>query len=166
MGMSGGDFETTHAWIATRHYPYRAKKQRCNGHDALIALGGNIGDTVGRFERLFVYWRTGAQVRIIQTSLIFRNPPFGYADQPDFYNAVMQVCTHLDPHALLRYILYTEKRFGRTRPFPNAPRTLDLDLIFYAQRAVNSSRLRVPHPHWHERDWVVEPLKQLKGTPW
>jgi 2-amino-4-hydroxy-6-hydroxymethyldihydropteridine diphosphokinase len=164
--MSGENSETSWAWITTRHYPYRATNPRRGGHDALIGIGGNIGDTVGRFERLFRYWRTSRRVRIIETSPILRNPPFGYRDQPDFYNAVIHVRTDLDPHALLRYILYTEKRFGRTRSFPNAPRTLDLDLLLYGQRHVRTWRLNVPHPFWHERDSVVRPMNLMKGLPW
>jgi 2-amino-4-hydroxy-6-hydroxymethyldihydropteridine diphosphokinase len=79
---------------------------------------------------------------------------------------VVQVRTTLDPHALLRYILWTEKRFGRERSFANAPRTLDLDLIFYDKRHIETSRLRLPHPHWRERDSVVMPLNAMKGNPW
>jgi 2-amino-4-hydroxy-6-hydroxymethyldihydropteridine diphosphokinase len=153
-------------WIATRHYPRVVRTLR-GGHDALIGIGGNVGDTVERFERLFGYWQGSGQVWIVETSPILRNPPFGYLDQPDFYNALIHLRTALDPHALLRYILYTEKRFGRVRTFANAPRTLDLDLIFYDDRTIRTSRLSLPHPHWRERDSVVMPLGRMKGvTPW
>jgi 2-amino-4-hydroxy-6-hydroxymethyldihydropteridine diphosphokinase len=155
-----------YTWIATRHYPRIAQTSR-DGHDALIGIGGNIGDTVGRFERLYRYWRRSDQVRIVQTSPILRNPPFGHLDQPDFYNALIHLRTPLDPHPLLRYLLFTEKRFGRVRTFANAPRTLDLDLIFYDDRTIGTSRLSLPHPHWRERDSVVMPLRYMKGvTPW
>ena len=153
----------SYAWITTRHYPYRVESLAC-GRDVLIGIGGNLGDTVERFERLFRYWRQSKQLRIVQTSPILRNPPFGYVDQPDFYNAVMAVRTALSPQMLLRYILYTEKRFGRQRSFPNAPRTLDLDMLMYNDRVVRTRRLRVPHPHWRERASVVWPLEQLKGA--
>ena len=126
-------------------------------------MGGNLGDVPARFERLWRYWQHTDQVAIVQTSPILRNPPFGYAEQPDFYNAVIHLRTRLDPHALLRYILYTEKRFGRTRSFANAPRTLDLDMIFYEKRTLETPRLSLPHPHWRERDSVVMPLGLMKG---
>jgi 2-amino-4-hydroxy-6-hydroxymethyldihydropteridine diphosphokinase len=152
-------------WIKTRHYPYRARSGSY-GYDALIGVGGNLGDTVGRLERLFGYWQRTRQLWIVQTSPILRNPPFGYVDQPDFYNALIHVRSALDPHALLRYLLYTEKRFGRVRSFANAPRTLDLDLIFYDARTIRSARLQVPHPFWCTRRSVVWPLAQMKGLPW
>ena len=169
------------SWHTTRHFPFVASSPVAYGHDALIGIGGNIGDVLSRFERLFAYWQDSDRVQIVQTSPILRNPPFGYTDQPDFYNALVWIKTPLDPHALLRYILWTEKRFGRTRSFANAPRTLDLDMIFYDHRRIETPRLRLPHPHWRERDSVVMPLAQMKhaksfasytrdfmtkGTPW
>jgi 2-amino-4-hydroxy-6-hydroxymethyldihydropteridine diphosphokinase len=154
-------------WIQTRHFPHAVPHSSGNGHETLIGIGGNLGDVPARFERLWLYWQQSGKVTIVQTSPILRNPPFGYFDQPDFYNAVIHLRTSLDPHALLRYILYTEKRFGRTRSFPNAPRTLDLDMIFYDDCTVRTSRLSLPHPHWRERDSVVMPWMQMKGvTPW
>jgi len=153
--------------MSTRHFPYRAASSVCRAHRALIGVGGNVGDVPGRFERLWRYWRQSRQVAIVRSSPILINPPFGYTEQPDFYNTVIEVCTALDPQELLRYILYTEKRFGRTRSFANAPRTLDLDMIFYDERVIATSRLQVPHPQWHERDSVVMPLGQLQGErPW
>jgi len=153
-------------WIYSRHFPYRSSSQSALGHDALIGLGGNIGDTPERFERLWRYWQGSDRLEIIESSPILKNPPFGYLEQPDFYNAVMHIRTQLDPFELLRYILYTEKRFGRTRSFADAPRTLDLDMIFYDNVALGTRRLKLPHPHWMERDSVVMPLEQMKGTIW
>ncbi len=151
-------------WIESRHFPYRALRRPSGGHEAVIGIGGNLGRVPARFERLWRYWQGSGQVTILATSPILINPPFGYTDQPDFYNAAVQIRTPLDPHALLRYILHTEKRFGRTRSFPNAPRTLDLDLIFYDDRRIETPRLSLPHPHWRERDSVVMPLARLKGV--
>jgi len=154
-------------WIQTRHFPYHAVHPAGRGQDVLIGIGGNLGDVPARFERLWRYWQRSGEVVIIQTSPILRNPPFGYRDQPDFYNALIHLRTSLDPHMLLRYILYTEKRFGRTRSFAHAPRTLDLDMIFYDDRTIRTSRLSLPHPHWRERDSVVMPWRRMKGvTPW
>ena len=155
------------SWHTTRHFPSRLHVHKTPGtHDALVGIGGNLGDVPARFERLYRYWQRSGVVQIVETSPILRNPPFGYADQPDFDNAVVHLRTALDPHAFLRYLLYVEKRFGRERSFANAPRTLDLDLIFYDHRHIQSPRLRLPHPHWHERDSVVMPLFTLKGYPW
>jgi len=155
------------SWHTTRHFPSRLRVRQTPGtHDALVGIGGNLGDVPTRFERLYRYWQGSGVVRIVETSPILRNPPFGYTDQPDFDNAVVHLRTVLDPHAFLRYLLYVEKRFGRERSFANAPRTLDLDLIFYDHRRIESPRLRLPHPHWHERDSVVMPLSELKGYSW
>ena len=152
------------SWITTRHYPFRMRKEPALGHDALVGVGGNLGEVPERFERLWRYWQRSSQVRVVQSSPILINPPFVYTDQPDFYNAVVHLKTALDPHALLRYLLYTEKRFGRERSFANAPRTLDLDLIMYDHRTVETLRLSLPHPQWRGRDSVVMPLGQMKGV--
>jgi 2-amino-4-hydroxy-6-hydroxymethyldihydropteridine diphosphokinase len=153
-------------WIYSRHFPFHTSWPVAGSHDALIGMGGNIGDVTDRFERLWRYWQRSDRLHIMETSPILRNPPFGYASQPDFYNAVMHIRTSLDPFGLLRYILYTEKRFGRVRSFANAPRTLDLDIIFYDKTSLRTRRLDLPHPHWMERDSVVMPLKQMKGMIW
>ncbi len=156
-------------WVQMRHFPHRSlhPRYRTAPHDALIGIGGNLGNVSGRFARLFAYWSRSRRVEIVATSPILINPPFGYREQPEFYNAVVHVHTPLDPQELLRYILYTEKRFGRKRTFPNAPRTLDLDLIFYDRRRIETSRLCLPHPFWCVRDSVVMPLQKMKGTiPW
>jgi 2-amino-4-hydroxy-6-hydroxymethyldihydropteridine diphosphokinase len=92
---------------------------------------------------------------------MLQNPPFGYTDQDDFLNAVLAIETTLQPHALMRHLLRVERRFGRVRSFANAPRTLDLDLLFYDRRRIHSPDLVVPHPHWRERESVVIPLLLL-----
>ena len=150
--------------IYTPDYPYVSRRKKTTyGHRATIGIGGNVGDTIRRFSRLFVYLRRRKDaIRIVETSPILKNPPFGYTQQPDFYNAIVTVETRLNPHALLRFLLHTEKRFGRRRSFKNAPRTLDLDLIFYDARRIEDKDLTLPHPHWNERDSVLIPLSYLQ----
>jgi len=72
------------------------------------------------------------------------------------------VKTCLRPKALLRYILHIEKKFGRKRSFPDAPRTLDIDMIFYEKVQMNSKELTLPHPSWASRTSVIIPLTYLK----
>ena len=108
-----------------------------------------------RFEHLLVALKRVAGVDVVRSSAILRNPPFGYLKQPFFYNAVLVVRTLLEPHRLLTLLQQMEKRFGRRRSFANAPRTLDLDIIFFDGRVIHSKRLTVPHPHWHERQSVA-----------
>ena len=153
--------------IRTPYYPvvYQSRSRR-GRHQALLGIGGNIGDMVRRFEHLYNFLVKSRFVTVIETSPILRNPPFGYLDQADFYNAVISVETDLHPMALLAYILRVERRFGRRRSFANAPRTLDIDMIFYDTMTIAHRRLQVPHPHWQERDSVVIPLQQMKGKRW
>ena len=99
----------------------------------------------------------------METAPILKNPPFGYINQSYFYNSLIVISTNLQPKALLRYILHAEKRFGRRRLFKDAPRTLDIDMIFYENRVINSRDLILPHPHWHKRDSVLIPLNYLKS---
>jgi len=154
-----------HILISTQHYPWRATraKYKKKKHKAIIGIGGNVGDVMRRFERLFWYMRRSPHVTLLQTSPILRNPPFGYRKQADFYNGLLVIGTDLTPRGLLHYLLHAEKRFHRVRLFKDAPRTLDLDIIFYDDIQMSTPRLTIPHPHWMERDSILIPLKYLKG---
>jgi len=153
-------------FVTAPHYPFTAQSKKRGGYWALLGIGGNVGDAVRRFERLYTFLVKSPLISVIETSPILRNPPFGYLDQADFYNAVIAIRTPLLPMQLLCYVLRVEKRFGRKRSFANAPRTLDIDIIFYENRKIDSPRLILPHPQWHTRDSVKLPLEKLKGTPW
>jgi len=131
-------------------------------HYAVIGIGGNVGDSVSLFERLIRYLQKGKRINVIQTAPLLKNPPFGFVNQPDFINSVIKIETDLSPFQLLKYLLWVEKRFGRKRTFKNAPRTLDLDIIFYDKLHIKTKRLIVPHPHFHERESVMIPLRFLK----
>jgi 2-amino-4-hydroxy-6-hydroxymethyldihydropteridine diphosphokinase len=125
-----------------------------------------MGNVMRRFEHLYNFLVKSPFMTIIETSPILRNPPFGYLDQDDFYNALISVQTDLTALELLAYVLRVEKRFGRKRSFANAPRTLDIDMIFYDRVKIDTPRLTIPHPHWQERDSVVIPLGEMKGNVW
>lgn len=130
-------------------------------HVAVVGIGGNIGDVARRFDRLVNFFQKDKQVMLYQSSPILKNPPFGYTDQNDFYNAVIVLGTNLSPRALLRHLLHTEKKFGRRRSFKDAPRTLDLDLIFFDNVVMDHKDLTLPHPGWSKRDSVRIPLAYL-----
>jgi len=132
-------------------------------HRAIIGIGGNVGDVKRRFQHLRHYLNRQKNIEILHTAPILQNPPFGYTDQDDFLNSVIEVATSMGPKELLDFLLRTEKRFGRKRSFPNAPRTLDLDLIFFDDVRMNTPKLTLPHPHWQERESVLIPLSLL-GT--
>lgn len=142
-------------------YParYRTSSKR---YSVTLGVGGNIGDLVRRLERLSLFFRKSGLCDLVQTGPILKNPPFGYRDQDDFYNSVILVKTNLQPKVFLKYVLEVERKFGRKRSFANAPRTLDIDIIFYEDRKMDTKRLTLPHPHWQERESVVIPMAYME----
>ena len=144
------------------HHHCKAKYK----HDILVGIGGNVGDVVRRFERLYHFWVKSRYLCIVESSTILKNPPFGYANQDDFYNAVVHLRSNLDAESFLRYMLSIERLFGRKRSFKNAPRTLDIDIIFFNMIKRDTHSLRLPHPKWQERQSVIVPLKKMKGVSW
>ena len=99
--------------------------------------------------------------RLARVSSLYRTAPVGYADQPEFVNAVARIETALEPRALLDALLKIERRHGRVREFPNAPRTLDLDIALYDDVTVDEAGLTIPHPRMHERAFVMVPLAEI-----
>ena len=97
-------------------------------------------------------------------SSVYSSAPLGYADQPDFLNAVVRLDTALSPEDLLGQLQKIEQRHGRERPFAGAPRTLDIDMLLYGEEAIASPRLTVPHPRMHERAFVLKPLLELDSA--
>lgn len=130
-------------------------------HRAIVGLGGNLGDVCRRFSHLLGFWRNDLHISLYQSSPILKNPAFGFTDQDDFYNAVVVLGTDLSPRAFLRHLLHTEDKFGRQRSFKNAPRTLDLDLLFFDDVVMHHKELTLPHPGWKDRDSVRIPLSYL-----
>ncbi|NPA73485.1 MAG: 2-amino-4-hydroxy-6-hydroxymethyldihydropteridine diphosphokinase [Epsilonproteobacteria bacterium] len=145
----------------TKNFPYKTEQKSRKKHFALIGIGGNIGDTKRRFQKLFYFLKRDKRVDILQTSPILKNPPFGYLKQPDFYNAVILLKTDLTPVNLLKFLQNTEKRYKRERSFKNSPRTLDLDIIFYDKITLIKPFLQIPHTSWEDRVSVVLPLMKL-----
>lgn len=142
--------------IKTTFFPYSKKSNKKN--KALIGVGCNIGNCIRRFKKLFCFLSNHPKVDIVQTSIIYKNPPFGYLNQPDFYNTIFVIKTSFSVYELLRFLLYVEKKFGRIRSFKNAPRTLDLDIILFNNLKVNKKNLIVPHPFFKKRSSVLVPL--------
>ena len=143
-------------------FPYVSKKSSPHRYQATIGIGGNVGDIKRRFEHLFVVMQKDKRVSLLQTSLILKNPPFGYLDQDDFLNSIIVVKTSMNAKVFLNYLLNLEKKFGRKRSFANAPRTLDLDIIFFDNLSMNTEKLTLPHPSWSERESVLIPLSGIK----
>jgi 2-amino-4-hydroxy-6-hydroxymethyldihydropteridine diphosphokinase len=143
------------------NFPSFRKTKRAFKYEAWIGIGGNVGAVRKRFELLMRYWLNHPLLHVEQTSPIVQNPPFGFLDQADFFNAVAKVRTSLSAQKLLKLLLHTEKRFGRVRKFANGPRTLDLDLIFYEDVWMRTKHLNLPHPGWKDRLSVLVPLQLL-----
>jgi len=138
---------------------YEASSKR---YSVTLGVGGNIGDLTRRLERLSHFLRRSRQCDLIQTGPILKNPPFGYLEQDDFYNTVILVKTNLRAKAFLKYVLEVERKFGRKRSFANAPRTLDIDMIFYEDTKMDTTTLTLPHPHWQERESVIIPMAYME----
>lgn len=127
---------------------------------ACVGLGANLGDPVAQVRWALDALAALPDSRFWAASGLYRTAPWE-ADGPDFINAVAQVETRLSAPALLRALQALEARAGRERPYRNAPRTLDLDLLFYGDAVVQSPDLVLPHPRWQERAFVLHPLAEL-----
>ena len=153
--------------IQSRLFPYTLKNYIPKGSIALIGVGGNLGDVLRRFNHLFFTIERKPHLKILATSTILKNPPFGYLDQPDFYNTLLLIETTLTPMQLLKRLQKIEFRFRRKRLFKDAPRTLDLDIILFNKERIRKAPvLIIPHPHYRERISVLQPLESLKGVKW
>ena len=127
---------------------------------ACVALGANLGDAVGTLNQTLRDLAALPQTQLLKASSLYRSAPHE-AQGPDFINAVALVQTQLSPLDLLHALQALEMKSGRERPFRNAPRTLDLDLIFYGDLALTNPELTLPHPRWHERAFVLLPLAEI-----
>ena len=143
------------------HFGSTCRAKTNKRYSATVGVGGNLGDVKRRFEHLFNYLKKDKQVELLQTSLILQNPPFGYIKQDDFFNSIMIVKTDMQARVFLDFLMRVEKKFSRKRSFANAPRTLDLDIIFFDKRSINTKKLQVPHKEWHKRESVVIPLASM-----
>ena len=131
--------------------------------NALIALGGNVGDVRPAFAKAISNILGMAQATLLARSSDYRTPPWGEEAQEPFINACIEVETSLDPHALLFTLHKIEKRFGRDRAKEQrwGPRTLDLDLLAYDDAVIKQPDLTLPHPRLFERAFVLVPLAEI-----
>lgn len=128
---------------------------------AYIGLGSNLADPAGQIRDAFRALASLPQSRLAGQSPLYRSAPVGPQDQPDFINAVAALDTALSPLALLDALQGLEQAAGRERRRHWGERTLDLDLLLYGDQHIASPRLTVPHPHLHERAFVLVPLAAL-----
>jgi 2-amino-4-hydroxy-6-hydroxymethyldihydropteridine diphosphokinase len=128
---------------------------------AFIGLGANLGEPEPQIRGAIAALGRLPRTRFLAASSLYRSAPVGVGPQPDFINAVAKVETALTARELLEELLTAEARFGRERPSPGAPRTLDLDLLLYGDRVIAEPGLVVPHPRMHERAFVLMPLAEI-----
>lgn len=128
---------------------------------AFVALGSNLENPVLQIKNALLALQKLPKTKLIRTSSLYQSKPFGYSDQPDFINAVAEVNTQLSPKILLDGLLSIENKAGRERSFANAPRTLDCDLLLYADMVISSEKLTLPHPRMHTRSFVMLPLAEI-----
>jgi 2-amino-4-hydroxy-6-hydroxymethyldihydropteridine diphosphokinase len=128
---------------------------------AVIACGSNLNNPVEQLETARKKLASVPGVRLLKTSSFYRTEAVGFLEQPDFLNGAFLIETTLPAVDLMTALLDLEKEQGRERTFPNAPRTLDLDLIFYGDEILKSPELEIPHPRAHEREFVLKPLCEI-----
>jgi len=127
---------------------------------AYVGLGANLGDPVAALRDALQALGRLPSTTLLRQSSFYRSAPIG-AGGPDFVNAVAEIATGLDPQALLAELQALEQGAGRERPYRNAPRTLDLDLLLYGSASIESPTLTVPHPRMRERAFVLRPLAEI-----
>jgi 2-amino-4-hydroxy-6-hydroxymethyldihydropteridine diphosphokinase len=128
--------------------------------DAFVGIGSNLGDRVGEVERALAEIAALPGTELVARSSLYRTAPID-AGGDDYVNAVARVRTTLAAAALLGALQAIEHAHGRERPFANAPRTLDLDLLLHGDSVVAGDALTLPHPRLHERAFVVVPLAEI-----
>lgn len=129
----------------------------------VLGIGANIGTQdkiLARFWHLLCFFASHSRIFGFSTSPIYRNPPFGYANQAHFYNALIILSTSLSLLQIYALVFYAERKFGRVRKreFKNAPRTIDIDIIFYSDCIFRAKYLTLPHPSYHNRASVLIPM--------
>ena len=126
-----------------------------------VGLGSNLDAPRTRIRRAVEAMAALSATRLLQLSPLYRSPPMGPPDQPDYLNAVAEVETGLAPLALLDVLQAIEQRQGRVRGERWGPRTLDLDILLYGDRRISFPRLQVPHPGLLQRPFVLVPLADI-----
>lgn len=142
-----------------RFYPYKAAKKQGFKYEFYLGVGGNLGDTRLIFDRFFKKFRSDKRFYVVKSSPLLLNKAFGFKNQPDFLNAVILAQTSLSPKETLKATSHFERVFKRKRSFKNAPRTLDLDILWHSAKTLpRDKKLILPHPGAMSRVSVIVPF--------
>jgi 2-amino-4-hydroxy-6-hydroxymethyldihydropteridine diphosphokinase len=127
---------------------------------AFLSLGSNLGHRQSLLNEALHRLET-AGVHVVHRSTIHETEPQDYLDQPRFLNMAVEVETDLTPQELLAAIQKIETEMGRQRTIPKGPRTIDIDILFYANQVIATPALEIPHPRLTERNFVLDPLQEI-----
>jgi 2-amino-4-hydroxy-6-hydroxymethyldihydropteridine diphosphokinase len=128
---------------------------------AYLGLGGNLGDPAASMAAALQALDRSPDVRVAAVSSLYRTPPWGVTDQPDFLNAVAAVETSLTARDLLDLCLASERALKRVRNERWGPRSIDIDILMFADETITAEGLQVPHPRMTERAFVLAPLAEI-----
>lgn len=128
-------------------------------HTAYLLLGSNLNQPALQLKKAML--KIEKFGRILRTSSMYQTAAWGLADQPDFLNQIVILKTHLEAEQLMQELLKVESDMGRIRTTKNAPRTIDLDILFFDKEIHKAPDLQIPHPRIQERKFVLIPLNEL-----
>jgi 2-amino-4-hydroxy-6-hydroxymethyldihydropteridine diphosphokinase len=128
---------------------------------AWLGLGANIGDPPAQVHEAVARLDAHPDIAVTAQSSMLITKPWGKTDQPDFSNMVVEVETGLAPVELLDACLDIEREMGRVRDIRWGPRRIDIDIVAYERLELDTQRLHLPHRHAHERDFVLDPLREI-----
>ncbi|WP_374939277.1 2-amino-4-hydroxy-6-hydroxymethyldihydropteridine diphosphokinase [Mesorhizobium sp. NBSH29] len=126
-----------------------------------LSLGGNLGDPAEAMATALAMLVSDPKVRVVAVSSLYRTPPWGKIDQPDFLNATAELATEHAPRALLERCLRAERRLKRVRAERWGPRLIDMDILVYGDRTLHEDGLEIPHPRMLDRAFVMVPLAEI-----
>lgn len=129
-------------------------------HKVYIGLGANLGDELSCINKAISKLVECDDIELLATSSVYKTSPVE-SDGEDYLNAVIQINTSLDPFELLSIMQKIELDLGRQRPYKNAPRTIDLDILLFDDMQIKGDRLTIPHPRITQRAFVLVPLREL-----
>ena len=130
-------------------------------HIAYLVLGTNLGNRNKNLSNARLEINDLPQTRILKKSKIFKSPAYGPIKQPFFFNLALEVETELLPLELLDHFQQIEKRLKREKNSHMKPRTIDIDIVFFDNEKIETSRLKIPHYDWQNRDFFIKPLKEI-----
>lgn len=153
----------TLALFYSSNFPKKFNSNSLKKYSVIIGIGGNIGNTKKIFDKLILCLKKDSRFTLLITSPLLKNPPFGFLEQSDFLNGIIRLKTNLCPNSFLKAMQRYENKFGRKRSFQDAPRTLDIDIIFFENKKINTKNLIIPHKNWANRESVIIPLKRMNN---